>query len=439
MHWLAGAWALAGLTVTEAMRQRLWLLFVVAVACLVIQAPSLQAVDRGAQLKLAVVAITGAISFVITLLAVLVAATALRRDLDSRTGFLLFAKPLARSAYLCGRWAGVQAGLLIGILCLCVVGTLTMVWQFPTMPEMRRVINPAGWEQLSAFGQAIPIDEAKERVQLSGAPGNGVRWRFTGLPAHPPSTGIEVLLRVGVHGFDPQASVEEALVQVSALPAAGGPDAAPQVLAIDAQSPYGRTRADQPVSAGQAVVRDRDESRTDLSTDYLRLRLPASCIDASGAATIQLIRLESRSALTIGRSSSLKIAGAGGSFFANLVRGGLVMLAGASLLAGWTLVCAVVSNIGVTALGGLTLYFAGCALPAMREVITYNDTSLAARRLMNLGLEVLLDFERYGVAVRLAASEAVDWSMVLSAWSYYGSYTLVFLILAWASFARREL
>jgi hypothetical protein len=436
-QWLAGARALLGLTVVESMRQRLWLLFVVAVAGLVIQAPSLHAVDRGSQLKLAVVTITGAISFVITLLAILVAANALRRDLDTRTGFLLFAKPLARSAYLCGRWAGVQVGLLVGILSLCLVGTITISWQFPLMPEMRRVIAASSWEQVSAFGQVNPIDEGKERVQLTGAPGNGVRWTFTGLPAEVPPEGLEVLLRVAVHGFDPEATVEEAVVQVTARPADAS--AAPQVLAIDAASPYGRMRSDQPVITGQVAVRDRDESRSDLSTDYVRLRLPGTCIDAHGHATIQLVRLETRSALLVNRASSLKLAGPGGSFFANLARGGLVMLAGASLLASWTLVCAVISNIGVTALGGLTLYFAGNALPAMREVATYSDTSVSARRLMSLGLDVLPDFERFGVAAHLAASEAVDWSTVLAAWSYFGVYSIGFLIVAWAALARREL
>lgn len=438
MQWFSGTRALAGLTVVEAMRQRLWLLFVAAVAGLVLQAPSLQAVDQGSHLKLAVVAITGAISFVITLLAILVAATALRRDLDARTGFLLFSKPLARSAYLCGRWAGVQVGLLIGILCLCVVGTLTISWQFPIMPQMRAVLVATSWEQVSAFGQATPIDEARQRIQLTGAPGNGVRWTVTGLPTRVGADGLEVLLRVGVHGFDPEASVEEALVQISALPA-DGPDRAPRVLAIDPASPYGRTRADQPVVSGQAVVRDRDSSRVDLSNDYLRLRLPGTCIDAHGQAIIQLVRLESRSALLIHKVSSLKLAGPGGTFFANLARGGLVMLAGASLLASWTLVCAVISNIGVTTLGGLTLYFAGNALPAMREVLSYQDSSVATKRLMELGLDVLPDFERFGIAARLAASEAVDWSTVAAAWGYFGVYSLGFLIIAWAALARREL
>jgi hypothetical protein len=158
-----------------------------------------------------------------------------------------------------------------------------------------------------------------------------------------------------------------------------------------------------------------------------------------GGATIQLVRLESRAALLVQRGTSLRVAVPGGSFFANLVRAGLVLLAGASLLASWTLVCAVIANVGVTTLGGLTLFFAGSAMPAMREVISYNEASVAGRRLMELSLQVLPDFERYGEAARLAASEAVDWSLVAAAWSYYGLYAGGFLVLTWLLFLRREL
>lgn len=443
-QWLAGMHALARLTVTEALRERLWLLFVAAVAVLVLQAPGLQAVDEGARLKLAVVAITGAIGFVITLLGVLVAATALRRDLDARNGYLLFAKPLARSAYLCGRWAGVQVGLLIGILALCAVGTATIAWQFQGLPTMRRVCVAGGWEQLSAFGQAIAIDEGRSRIQLTGAAGNGVRWRFAGLPTSgAPEAGLEALVRVGVHGFDPTMHIDEALVQVVALPPGDGREpgkiSVPRVLAIDPASPYGRSRGGVPVPDGQAVVRDRDESRSDLSQDYLRLRVPVDCIGTDGTAVIQLTRLESRAALVASRTTSLELAVPGGGFLPNLVRGGLVMLAGTSLLAAWTLVCAAVSNLGVTALGGLTLYFAGSALPALREVLGYNDAGQSERRLLELAIAVLPDFERFGVAARLAASESIDWGTVGAAWTYYGAYAAGFLVLAWVALARREL
>src|ERR1043165_6010560 len=195
--WLSNTRTLAGLTLVDASRQRLWLLFLLAMAVLVALAPGLSAVDEAARLKLAVVAITGAIGFVVVLLAILVAAMALRRDLDARIGYLLFAKPLRPSAYLAGRWLGVQAGLLAGIVALSLVATGTIAWQFGAPPAMRALSHPVAWEHVGAFGQRTAIEERRTRVTLSGVAGNGVRWRFAGVPvADVGADGMEVLLKI---------------------------------------------------------------------------------------------------------------------------------------------------------------------------------------------------------------------------------------------------
>ncbi len=283
LSWLAGVRALAGLSIAEAMRQRLWLLLLAGVAVVLASAPSLRAVDGAARLKLAVVVITAAIGFIAVLMAVFVAATALRRDLDARTAFVLFSKPLPRSAYLVGRWAGVLAALLIGTVALCAVGTAAIAWQFDGLPAMRAVVAPNAWEQVSAFGQAIPIDAARSRTQLSGPVGDGVRFHLAGLAGDPGAAGFEVLLKARVRSYDPDEVMDDLLVQVTALPGAGQAWP-PRVLALDAQSPYGGRRGGEPVPAGQVALKDRDESRTDLSQDYLRLRLPVECVGADGRA-----------------------------------------------------------------------------------------------------------------------------------------------------------
>lgn len=435
-RWLAGCRAVAGLTLTEAARQRLWLLLAAAAACLLAAAPGLDAVDDRDRLKLAVVAITGVIGFVVILLAIMVAAGQLRRDLDARTGHLLFAKPLARSAYLLGRWAGLQGGLLAGILLLSLVGTAVIAWQFRGLPAMRQVHGPGAWTAVSAFGELIPVDECRRHLQLAGPPGNGVRWTFTGLPAQAPPAGLEVLLRVRLKSADPEELAEDALAQVLLVRADGG---APRPLALSPGSPYGQPRGGQAGRAGEVVILSRIESRNDLGQDFMRLRLAPEDLGPGGTVTIQLVRLEARSSFIIGRDDSARLAVPGGGFLGNLVRGGLVLLAGASLIAAWTLLCAVVANLGVATLGGLTLFFAGGALPAMREVLTYDEAALPLRRLMELALWVLPDFDRHGVAASLAASEAVGWATVGSAWVYYGGYAALCLVLAWVAMARKEL
>lgn len=444
MKWFAGTRAIIRLTLMDAMRQRLWLLFLVAVAVLVGAAPGLSAVDENARLKLAVVAITGAIGFVVVWLAILVAAMALRRDIDARIGYLLFAKPLRISAYLSGRWLGVQLGLLVGIIALSLVATATIAWQFGTLPTMRAVSHPVSWEQVGAFGQLAAIDERRTRISLSGTPGNGVRWHFTGLP-----TGgvgdpdIEVLLKVGIRGYDAEMPNLDSLGRLTALTAqptiTPAAEITPRILALDPASPYGHTRAGAAVADGQVVLRDRDDTRDDLAQDYLRLRLPRDVIAADGSVVIQLTRLEASSALVVSRDSSALLAVPGGGFMLNLIRGGLVLLASAGLLTAFTLAIAAVTNLGVATLGGLTLFFAGSALGAMREVVSSEDTSQVLRRVIGLGLEILPDFDRFTVAARLAASESVGWTMVAQSWAYFGVYSIIFLGLAWVAMRRSEM
>ena len=442
MTWFAGTRAMTRLTLIDAMRQRLWLLFLVVAAVLVGVAPGLSAVDETARLKLAVVAITGAIGFVVVLLAILVAAMALRRDLDARIGYLLFAKPLRISAYLSGRWLGVQLGLLVGIGALSVVATATIAWQFGTIPVMRAVSHPVSWEQVGAFGQLAAIDERRTRLSLSGTPGNGVRWHFSGLP-----TGgvgdhdIEVLLKVGIRGYDPETPSLDSLGRLTALPTTKNitAETVPRILALDPASPYGHTRAGTPVADGQVVLRDRDDTRDDLAQDYLRLRLPRDAVNPDGSVVIQLTRLEARTTLIMSRDNSALVAVPGGGFLLNLIRGGLVLLAAAGLLTAFTLAIAAVTNLGVATLGGLTLFFAGSALGAMREVVSAEDTSQVLRRMIRLGLEILPDFDRFTVAARLAASESVSWTMVAQAWAYFGVYSIIFLGLAWVAMRRSEL
>lgn len=446
--WFSNTRALARLTLIDATRQRLWLLFLVAVAALVAVTPGLSAVDETARLKLAVVAITGAIGFVVVLLAILVGAMALRRDIDARIGYLLFAKPLRMSAYLTGRWLGVQLGLLLGIVALSLVGTGTIAWQFGATPGMRALSHPVAWEQVGTFGQTSAIDERRTRTTLSGGPGNGVRWRFTGVPVSAIGPdGMELLLKVGIRSYDPDNPFFDCLGQVTAWPAgaaagagaSAGSEVAPRILRLDPASPYGHTRDGMPVGEGQVVLRDRDDTRSDLAQDYLRLRVPREAISADGGVMIQLTRLEARVAVVAQRDSGALLAIPGGSFLANLVRGGLVLLAIAALLTAFTLVIAAITNLGVAALGGLTLYFAGSATAAMREVAASTDTSTPLRRVVSLALDVLPDFDRFTIAARLAASESVGWMMVAQAWGYYGIYTVIFLTVAWVAMRRREL
>jgi len=137
-----GALAVAGLTARELTRQRLWLVFVVLSVGFLFTLPTLQAVDDGARLQLAVLAITSTLGFVGILLSILISAQVLRRDLDARTGYVLFSKPLRPITYLCGRWLGCLVWLLAGLSALALAGTLAVSWRFERSPVMRATQAP---------------------------------------------------------------------------------------------------------------------------------------------------------------------------------------------------------------------------------------------------------------------------------------------------------
>jgi hypothetical protein len=424
--------ALAALTVREAARQRLWVAFVAVGIVLAVACARLDAVDASARLKLGVVVVTTGLGFLATLLAMLVGASQLRRDLDARLSVMLFAKPVPRAAYLAGRWLGVLTWLAMGLAALAVLAAVVISVSFGGSPEMRRLAVPDGWREVTALSETVPVKETRMRLMLGGVPGNGVRWHLAGLHA-PAGDGLELLLRVDARPVDREEGLDHVAVQVQAW----APERAPQLVKVDPLSPYGRGEDD----AGRVLMRARDASHHDLSQDYCRLRLPASCISPSGESWVQVVRLDATAALSVDRDGSLYAAVPGGSFLLNLLRASAVMLAQAALLCGVTLLIACVSNLAVSLLGGLTLYFAGNALWALRETLEFGDPGQTAQRLLHLALAITPDFgaERFGVAAQLAAGQAVGWDVVGGAWLYYGAFTAVALIAAWIALLRREL
>lgn len=430
MRIFGGMPAVALLTVRETWRSRLGFVYLAVAAGFLLAVPRLTAVDDGDRLKLSVLAITTGIGFVAVLLALLVAPAGLRRDLDQRIAYTVFAKPLRRSTYLLGRWVGSLLWLLSGAAVLSLAGVVAVGLQFRSLPELRRTVVPTGWEQVSAAGEVSATDASKERMSLAGLPGNGLRWRFTGLAAA--ADGYELLLRSQVIGTVPDQPVVEAVVEVRAIV-----NGEARSLALDPRSPYGADP--QYAASGRALLKHRDNASRDLGQDYLRLRLPADAIAADGSAVIQLTRLEGRSVVVIERDSGLLLAVPAGHLAVNLLRGALVLTASCSLLAAWALFGAVISNLGVTLLGGLTLFFAGSAHDVMRETLEWEKPSLPVRRLLELMLEVVPDFNRFPVATELAAGRGVSWDMVMHAWMYFGSYAVVLLLVAWLALRRKEL
>jgi len=424
---------MAGISIRELWRLHVWVAFAVLTLAIALALPHLSAVDSSSRLKLAVVLITGGIGFVTTLFAMLIGASQLRRDLDSRVSVMLFAKPLPISSYLAGRLLGVVAALGAFLAVMAVVCSALLTLHFGSSPVMRTVAMADGWSALSSSGGQVPIPANQSVQHLGGPIGNGLVFHFSGISPQ----GVDVLLRVDARSRDPGVVAEHLQVEVLASPEPTL--AAAHVLQVRPDSPYGHDDRATGAPSSRVLLRARDQAHQDLSLDYCRLELTPQCVAPDGETWIELVRFDPSSAMIVDRGNSLLLAVDGGSFMMNLARGLAVLLAQATLLCSFTLLVASVSNLAVALLGGLSLYFAGNALWALRETLLYGEPGPVTQRLVHLGLDILPDFDRSGVAAHLAAGQAVSWEMVRVAWTYDGVYAVLFFLLAWRSLKGREL
>ncbi|HAT12107.1 MAG TPA: hypothetical protein DCS97_16345, partial [Planctomycetes bacterium] len=177
------------------------------------------------------------------LLAALVPAAQLTRDLESRVALTVLPKPLPRVGWLLGRWAGAVAMAGAAALVVALVGSLAVTWRSGGMPEMRQAVMPGDFRRLTGLGEAVAVPQGV--VRLAGPAGDGGVWTFSGLGASP--HGLEVLVRART-GASGGGIVESAPVRVAYRSANGA--AVP--LELDPASPYGRQPIDASASGANA-------------------------------------------------------------------------------------------------------------------------------------------------------------------------------------------
>lgn len=152
-------WALARTTLTEALRRRLSMVFMLLLAvCLPLLALTVQgdgSLKGRAQTFLAYGA--GLTQLLLSLLTVLLSAAIVRGDFDRRSLYILLAKPLARWQYVLGRWLGVA--LLNALLLALCMGGVYILAQYVRA-------QPTPIEQKKLLGQAVPdFDPQRQAVE----------------------------------------------------------------------------------------------------------------------------------------------------------------------------------------------------------------------------------------------------------------------------------
>lgn len=427
---ILGTAAVAGLSWREAWRGRLWLVPLGAAALIAVLAPGVDAADPGGAVRLLAAAASAAAGFCGILIAALVPAAQLTRDIETRIALTALPKPLPRVGWLLGRWGG--AVLLAGAAGLVVAGagSAAVAWRAGGVPQMRTAQAGAEFQRVTGLGEALAAPQGA--VRLSGPAGDGARWRFAGLDRGA-AAGYEVLVQARVSAAG-GGIVESAPIRVTAILA----DGAQLPLALDPASPFGRQPPDAAMPGANCWLADRGPDRKSLAADWARLRLPAEAIAADGSLQLQVTRLDPATTLQM-TAAQCVVAVPAGAQPLHAARAVLAELAAPAVVAAAALAVAAVAALPVALLAALTLAFAGHALWAVQETLTWGEAGRAMARLLGLMLQGLPDLAATGQGVRLAASEAVTWAHVGSAWLGILPHLLVLLALGWWALSRRQL
>lgn len=427
---IRGTAAVAGLSWREAWRGRLWLVPLAAMVLLAVLAPRINAAESGGAVRLLAAGATAAAAFCAILLAALVPASQLTRDLETRISLTVLPKPLPRLGWILGRWWG--AVLIAGAASVAVAmaGSGAVAWRSGGVPEARTLGPSQTFNRVTGLGEAVAVPQGV--ATLAGPAGDGARWTFSGLDAEHPER-YEVLLRMRARG-GLAGSGEATPARVVAL--AGGGSVLP--LALDPASPYGRAPANTASSGANCWIADRTPDRKSLAADWARLRLAPGSIARDGGLTIQLTRLDPGVSLEVS-ATSCAVAVPAGAQPLHAMRAALAELAAAAVVAAAALAVATISGLPVALLAGLTVAFAGNAMFAVRDTLAWGNPSHAVVRLLELAVVVFPDFDATSQGVRLAAGEAVSWGQVGMAWVGVAPHIAVLLLLAWWSLARRQL
>ncbi|MEK7415860.1 MAG: hypothetical protein AAB263_21345 [Planctomycetota bacterium] len=426
---IRGVLAVAGLTWREGWRGRLWLVPLAAIALLIIIAPSVDAAEPGGAMRLIIAASSIAAGFCAVLLAALVPAAQMTRDIEGRIALTVLPKPLPRIGWLLGRWLGTMAICAAVALLISTAGSAIVTWRTGQVQTSRAVQRADSFMRLSGLGESVQV--AGGFVRLAGPAGDGVRWTFHGL--QPSSTAYEVLLRAQIHQRDSGNTMP-----VPIRAAAIGMDGSVLPLLLDPASPYGRTPMDASMNGANCWLADRSPERNSLGSDWARLRIPAGAISDAGQLVIRMTRLDPLSTIAV-TEAGCAVAVPAGAQPLHAALATLAELAAPAVIAAAALAVATIGSLPIALLAALTLAFAGNVLWAVREVLSWGELSRPVARMLELCMTCVPDFHATGQGVLLAAGEAVTMQHIAAAWSGILPHLLVLLALGWWALARRQL
>jgi Cu-processing system permease protein len=120
--------AISGVTVREALRQKLAVNLLVFALALVTASVTISTVTFGEQYRIIADIALSSMEIFGTLIAVFLGAGLIARDVERRTVYPIIAKPVSRSEYILGRYLGLVATTTLNLLFMAVVFAIVLVY-----------------------------------------------------------------------------------------------------------------------------------------------------------------------------------------------------------------------------------------------------------------------------------------------------------------------
>jgi ABC-type transport system involved in multi-copper enzyme maturation permease subunit len=195
--WAGRVWALARLTLLEAVRRKIFLILIFFAAALVSATLFFPSVDAEGRLRLTQAWSLRAIGFFTAVVALFLAGFSLPSDFEQRRIYVLVSKPVSRPAVFLGRWLGYALLLALFIGLLALISTLFMraVGLFGGKDSPPLAARPRLGASAFLHRNGAPLTERGEDLVAVAANG-GLAWRFEGLSRGDFDAAVRVSVRL---------------------------------------------------------------------------------------------------------------------------------------------------------------------------------------------------------------------------------------------------
>lgn len=386
---MARVWAVARLTLAEAIRTRLAIAFVVLLVGLMVLLVATATGDGtiAGKVQMFISYSMGVTHFLLSLLVAFLCCGMVDQDIKTRRIDSLVSKPIARWQFLFGRWLGVVL-LAAGLLIVSLVATYVVVMavfarQTPVNDEDKDKLDNQVLVARETFIPPLPdvseyVEKQYQRAKQEGVfdrldlapsqvrrlirdrliaqtrtvpPRYGRRWVITGLP-QPREGDVRVTVR---YKCEPSQTTS------------GSPQ-----YRLHSNTILGQWIIGKGQQAWRAPVVEKPYRTVH------EIHVPLNCVQPDGTLMVTFINIDPRRVtVNFPLEDGLEVLVRAGAFTANFVRAGLIVFATLVFLATFATACSTFLSFPVASLVTLSVFFVGLAGNFLWEAIGFYGESPA--------------------------------------------------------------